>query len=109
MQTLFSFWMFKESGAFYLSGQYNWHCQPVDYSQALHVTLPLPLLPNNDSCDLQDPGALRVLGVGWWYFFSKFVDLLDTVFFIMRKKFNQVSTKISTISMNISTISTPGI
>jgi len=70
-QTLFSFWMFKESGAFYLSGQYNWHCQPVDYSQ--------------------DPGALRVLGVGWWYFFSKFVDLLDTVFFIMRKKFNQVS------------------
>ena len=34
--------------------------------------------------------ALRVLRVGWWYFFSKFVDLLDTVFFIMRKKFNQV-------------------
>ena len=67
------------------------------------------MLPNNNSCDLQDPGALRVLGVGWWYFFSKFVDLLDTVFFIMRKKFNQVSTKISTISMNISTISTPGI
>ena len=50
-----------------------------------------------------------MLGVGWWYFFSKFVDLLDTVFFIMRKKFNQVSTKISTISINISTISTPGV
>ena len=36
------------------------------------------------------PQALRVLRVGWWYFFSKFVDLLDTIFFIMRKKFNQV-------------------
>ena len=38
-----------------------------------------------------DKDALRVLSVGWWYFFSKFIDLLDTVFFIMRKKFNQVS------------------
>ena len=31
-QTLFSFWMFKESWAFYVSGDYSWHCQPVDYS-----------------------------------------------------------------------------
>ena len=29
--------------------------------------------------------------MGWWYFFSKFIDLLDTIFFIMRKKYNQVS------------------
>ena len=70
-QTLFSFWMFKESWAFFVSGEYNWHCQPVDYSN--------------------DKQALRVLNVGWWYFFSKFIDLLDTIFFIMRKKFNQVS------------------
>lgn len=70
-QTVFSFWMFKESWAFFVTGDYSWHCQPVDYS-------------NNDQ-------ALRILRVGWWYFFSKFVDLLDTVFFIMRKKFNQVS------------------
>lgn len=27
----------------------------------------------------------------WWYFFSKIVDLLDTVFFVLRKKQNQVS------------------
>lgn len=27
----------------------------------------------------------------WWYFFSKVVDLLDTVFFVLRKKQNQVS------------------
>ncbi|CAB0035566.1 unnamed protein product [Trichogramma brassicae] len=28
---------------------------------------------------------------GWWYFFSKITELLDTVFFILRKKYNQVS------------------
>jgi len=63
--------MFKESWAFFVTGDYNWHCEPVDYSNNKH--------------------AIRVLTVGWWYFFSKFIDLLDTIFFIMRKKFNQVS------------------
>ena len=27
----------------------------------------------------------------WWYFISKVVDLLDTVFFVLRKKQNQVT------------------
>lgn len=27
----------------------------------------------------------------WWYFFSKLTELLDTVFFVLRKKNNQVS------------------
>ena len=91
-QTVFSFWMFKESWAFYVSGDYSWHCQPVDYSNNDQVLLSslkqlLYLLLTNHATFAQ---ALRVLRVGWWYFFSKFVDLLDTVFFIMRKKFNQV-------------------
>ena len=29
--------------------------------------------------------------VSWWYFFSKYIELLDTVFFMLRKKFNQIS------------------
>ncbi|XP_003428006.1 elongation of very long chain fatty acids protein AAEL008004 [Nasonia vitripennis] len=28
---------------------------------------------------------------GWWYFFAKITELFDTVFFILRKKYNQVS------------------
>eukprot|EP00092_Neocalanus_flemingeri_P041360 GFUD01045035.1.p1 GENE.GFUD01045035.1~~GFUD01045035.1.p1 ORF type:complete len:358 (+),score=65.53 GFUD01045035.1:94-1167(+) len=71
-QTLFSFWMFKESWRFFVTGNYSWHCEPVDYS-------------NN-------PDSRRVLSLGWWYFFSKFIDLLDTMFFIARKKDSQVTT-----------------
>nr|CAB3242166.1 elongation of very long chain fatty acids protein 4-like [Phallusia mammillata] len=54
----------------YLAG-YSLLCQPVDYS-----TKPL---------------AMRMASVCWWYFFSKYIELLDTVFFVMRKKFSQVS------------------
>jgi len=71
-QTLFSFWMFKESWNFFVTGKYSWHCEPVDYSNS--------------------PDSRRVLSLGWWYFFSKFIDFLDTIFFILRKKFSQVST-----------------
>ncbi|KAK9679019.1 GNS1/SUR4 family [Popillia japonica] len=50
---------------------YNWICQPVDYSM--------------------DPREVRVSLIGWAYCVTKLVDLLDTVFFVLRKKFNQVS------------------
>ncbi|KAL8596025.1 hypothetical protein ACOMHN_021065 [Nucella lapillus] len=50
---------------------YSLRCQPVDYSDS--------------------PQALRMARVCWWFYFSKFIELLDTVFFIMRKKFSQVS------------------
>lgn len=50
---------------------YSLGCQPVDYSRS--------------------PQAVRMANVCWWFYFSKFIELLDTIFFIMRKKFNQVS------------------
>lgn len=28
----------------------------------------------------------------WWYYFSKFTEFFDTLFFILRKKFSHVST-----------------
>ncbi|XP_059061407.1 elongation of very long chain fatty acids protein 7-like [Achroia grisella] len=32
-----------------------------------------------------------LLDVGWWYFFAKFTELLDTVFFVLRKKNKQIT------------------
>ncbi|KAM8874510.1 ELOVL fatty acid elongase 8b isoform 2-T2 [Spinachia spinachia] len=50
---------------------YSLLCQPVDYSSR-----PLPL---------------RMANVCWWFFFSKVIELADTIFFIMRKKNNQLT------------------
>ncbi|XP_018327714.1 elongation of very long chain fatty acids protein AAEL008004 [Agrilus planipennis] len=52
-------------------GQYSLACQPVDYSNS--------------------PTALRMASAVWWYFFAKITELLDTVFFVLRKKNNQIS------------------
>jgi len=37
------------------------------------------------------PKALRMTHTCWVFFISKFIELLDTIFFVMRKKNNQVS------------------
>lgn len=50
---------------------YTLGCQLVDYSTS--------------------PMAMRMASVCWVFYISKFIELLDTIFFIMRKKFNQVS------------------
>lgn len=50
---------------------YSMQCEPVDYSNS--------------------PQALRMASVAWWFYFSKFIELLDTTFFILRKKNNQIT------------------
>ena len=50
-QTLLSLWMFLEGWGFYMTGEYNWVCQPVDYGNS--------------------PLAKRALNLAWWYYFSK--------------------------------------
>lgn len=37
------------------------------------------------------PQTLRALNVVYFYYLTKFVDLLDTVFFVFRRKYSQVS------------------
>ncbi|XP_059143062.1 elongation of very long chain fatty acids protein 7-like [Physella acuta] len=64
----YTFYEFLMSG--WLTG-YSLGCQPVDYSNS--------------------PQAVRMARVCWLFYISKFIELLDTVFFILRKKFNQVS------------------
>jgi elongation of very long chain fatty acids protein 4 len=38
-----------------------------------------------------DPLALRIASALWWYYFSKLVEMLDSVFFILRKKESQLT------------------
>ncbi|XP_072129636.1 very long chain fatty acid elongase 1-like [Mobula birostris] len=46
-------------------------------------------------CDLIDysnsPKALRMVRVAWLFLFSKFIELFDTVFFVLRKKNSQIT------------------
>ncbi|XP_067008065.1 very long chain fatty acid elongase AAEL008004 [Anabrus simplex] len=62
------FVMLMDAGWF---GHYSFICEPVDYSNTPH--------------------AMKMPRVAWWYLLFKMVDLLDTVFFVLRKKFNQVT------------------
>jgi len=50
---------------------YGWSCQPVDYSYS--------------------ESALRMASVCWVYYISKYAELVETVIFALRKKYNQIS------------------
>ncbi|KAG2467822.1 ELOV4 protein, partial [Polypterus senegalus] len=68
---ILNFFIFKELFLAARAAGYSYICQPVDYSE--------------------DVNEVRIAGALWWYYVSKGVEYLDTVFFILRKKFNQVS------------------
>ncbi|XP_020499396.1 elongation of very long chain fatty acids protein 1a [Labrus bergylta] len=46
-------------------------------------------------CDLADtsttPQAFRMIRASWLFFFSKYIELIDTVFFVLRKKQSQIT------------------
>ncbi|XP_072757775.1 very long chain fatty acid elongase AAEL008004 isoform X2 [Anoplolepis gracilipes] len=71
-QVIFSAWLFYECLMGGWWDQYSLRCQPVDYSNS--------------------PTAIRMVHASWWYYFSKFTEFMDTIFFVMRKKNNHVST-----------------
>ncbi|KAG8011938.1 Elongation of very long chain fatty acids protein 7 [Nibea albiflora] len=50
---------------------YSFHCDLVNYSDS--------------------PQAIRMAATCWLYYFSKFIEMLDTVFFVLRKKDSQVT------------------
>ncbi|XP_013103165.1 elongation of very long chain fatty acids protein AAEL008004 isoform X3 [Stomoxys calcitrans] len=72
-QVIFSAWIFYEIGiSGWLTGHYSFRCQPVEYS-------------NN-------PRVIRMVHACWWYYFSKFTEFMDTIFFVLRKKQSQITT-----------------
>ncbi|KAE8603121.1 hypothetical protein XENTR_v10014225 [Xenopus tropicalis] len=68
---ILNFFIFKELFLGAKAAGYSYICQPVDYSD--------------------DENEVRVASALWWYYVSKGVEYFDTVFFILRKKFNQIS------------------
>jgi elongation of very long chain fatty acids protein 7 len=72
-QILSNSWIFYELGRYgWLSGNYSFICQPVDYSNS--------------------EAALRILRASYWFYITKFIDFFDTLFFVLRKKNNQITT-----------------
>ncbi|XP_060527570.1 elongation of very long chain fatty acids protein AAEL008004-like [Cylas formicarius] len=55
----------------WVQGRLSLGCQPVDYSN--------------------DKYAVQLLNVFHWTYFLKVIELIETVFFVLRKKYNQVS------------------
>lgn len=51
--------------------RYSLRCQPIDWSDS--------------------PDEQMVVFLCWCYFFCKLTELLDTVFFVLRKKFDQIT------------------
>ncbi|MPC31176.1 Elongation of very long chain fatty acids protein 7 [Portunus trituberculatus] len=57
-QVVFSAYMFIEGGLSGWFNTYSWLCQPCDYSNNLQ--------------------AIRMMHIGFWYHFSKYIDFMDT-------------------------------
>lgn len=70
-QIIFNLYIFIEGGRFGWLRHYNWRCQAVEL--------------------FEDEITMKVIKISWLYFMSKFLDFFDTFFFILRKKFNQIS------------------
>ncbi|XP_077585153.1 very long chain fatty acid elongase 5 isoform X2 [Stigmatopora nigra] len=68
--TLLSLCMFWQLLCALLSGNYEFYCQKCHSS------------PEVDK---------KVMKVLWWYYFSKFIEFMDTVFFILRKNNHQIT------------------
>lgn len=66
-----SAYMFHEFLVTSWISNYSYLCQPVDYSTS--------------------PLAMRMANACWWFFFSKVIELSDTLFFILRKKNSQLT------------------
>lgn len=70
MVVLSTFFFFAGGRHTYL-GEYSWICQPVNYGT--------------------DENSMAITRLGWWYLLLKMVEFLDTIFFVLTKKFSHIS------------------
>lgn len=70
-QVLFNLWIFVEIGINGWFGSYSLFCEPCNFTN--------------------DPKAVRMMNVVYWYYISKFIDFIDTMFFVMHKKYDHIS------------------
>lgn len=70
-QIIINIYMFYKALAFGWFWNYNFFCEPIDFSNTPH--------------------AIEIARTVWLCFLVKVIDLLDTVFFVLRKKQNQVN------------------
>ncbi|XP_029962873.1 very long chain fatty acid elongase 5 [Salarias fasciatus] len=68
--TLLSFYMFYELVSAVWPGDYSFYCQNIHG------------VPEVDR---------KVINALWWYYFSKFIEFMDTFFFILRKNNHQIT------------------
>lgn len=73
VMVLFSGWMFYEGSKYLNLGIDTWGCPRSNYTS-------------------EDASTRRFLFVAWAFFFSKLIELSDTVFMVLRKKNDQIST-----------------
>ncbi|KAF7413396.1 hypothetical protein HZH68_001885 [Vespula germanica] len=71
IQVLLSTWIFIEGLSSAWLTKYSFKCEPVDFSES--------------------PDALKIARIVHVYFLAKLTELLDTVFFVLRKKEKQVT------------------
>ncbi|OWA49851.1 putative Elongation of very long chain fatty acids protein 5 [Hypsibius exemplaris] len=69
--SIFSLWMCLEMLTQSWKSGYSYLCDPYKLSYA--------------------PADIRIVNVIWWYFVSKAIEFLDTVFMVLRKKNNQIT------------------
>ncbi|KAK7868142.1 hypothetical protein R5R35_003018 [Gryllus longicercus] len=71
LQIIANIYIFYKFGSQFWFTTYSWRCEPIDTSNS--------------------PSALEMIRLVNLYFWLKITDLLDTIFFVLRKKNNQIS------------------
>ncbi|CAL4163611.1 unnamed protein product [Meganyctiphanes norvegica] len=71
VQIVMSTWIFYMSSMGGWMTNYSWTCQLCDYSNK--------------------PQAIMMMHAAYWYYIAKFVDFIDTIFFVAHKKYEHIS------------------